>query len=214
MVADRDQLLCLFGGSFDPVHQGHLAMINHLLNLHPAVELVILPAAQSPLKHTTTSFCHRLSMLKLATEHLARTHIDDRESNRPGPSYTIDTLREYRHEHPQQRLVWVMGDDGIADLDRWKSWSLFPELVHCLVLMRTGGTIHVPGFHPTQHIDDLFQKDAGLVLTLRNALYACTSTRIRALLATQDPRASSLLPEPVYRFIQDHHLYQGAKNSL
>ncbi len=213
MVADRT-LLCLFGGSFDPVHLGHIAMMRYLLHAHEALELIVIPAAQSPLKQTSTSFQNRLSMLELALESLPHTRIDTREGTRPSPSYTIDTLQEYRQEYPQQRLAWVMGDDAIEHLPHWKSWSLFPNLVHALILKRSGINTPLPGFQQAQSISELLQKDAGLFLELSNPFFDCASSTLRAWLAARDPRARAFLSDAVYTYMLDHHLYQGVSYPL
>jgi nicotinate (nicotinamide) nucleotide adenylyltransferase len=118
----------LFGGSFDPVHEGHLKTAIALRDLLGVPTVSLLPAARSPLKPESTADSHRLAMLQLAiADCIANNHaltIDDRELRRPPPSYTVDTLLELRAEiGTDAPLVWVMGADTLAGLSQWKNWQ-------------------------------------------------------------------------------------------
>src|SRR6218665_165779 len=106
-------LIGLYGGSFDPVHRGHIATAEELAQRLPFSEIRLLPAARSPLKQEATANQHRLAMLELALEGKQGLTIDDRELCRPTPSYSVDSLREIRKElGPEQPLAFIMGADS------------------------------------------------------------------------------------------------------
>ncbi len=203
------------GGSFDPIHQGHLntaLAIKALLNT-PTVYL--MPAARSPLKQTTTSDGHRLAMLNLGISTLPGLHIDDRELKRPSPSYTIDSLRALREElGPDQSIVWVMGSDTLQQLDQWKDWQHLTDYAHLLVIQR-------PGFKPTPNqaitawldnrsapdgLDRLNLSPCGHCVNLDLPPQPFSSTAIRLALRQGAPPEG--LPESVWLYIQAHQLYR------
>lgn len=129
----------LFGGSFDPVHEGHLKTAQALgEELHvPVVSLV--PAACSPLKPASTADIHRLAMLQLAIANYPGIDIDDNELQRPPPSFTVDTLQAVRAEAGLNTpLVWVIGADILSQLSRWKNWQALTNLAHLLIVDRPG----------------------------------------------------------------------------
>ena len=122
--------LGFLGGAFDPVHIGHLrgAMaVRDTLNLE---RVDLIPAAQSPLKdQATVDAVHRLAMLERAVVGLPGIAVDARELDRPGPSYTADTLEGLRLEHGAERtLVWIIGADILATLPQWSRWRELLEL--------------------------------------------------------------------------------------
>ena len=128
------------GGSFDPVHVGHLRgamVVRETLNL-ARVDLV--PAAQSPLKpETILTGAHRLAMLELAIADVPGLGVDARELDRAGPSFTIDTLEALRAQYGGTRaLVWIIGSDSLLTLPRWARWRELLSLAHVAVLDRPG----------------------------------------------------------------------------
>ena len=128
------------GGSFDPVHIGHLRgamVVREALNL-ARVDLV--PAAQSPLKpEAMLTGAHRLAMLELAIADVPGLGVDARELDRAGPSFTIDTLEALRAQYGGTRaLVWIIGADSLVTLPRWARWRELLTLAHVAVLDRPG----------------------------------------------------------------------------
>ncbi len=209
-------LIGLYGGSFDPVHRGHIATAEELVQRLPFAEIRLLPAARSPLKHHVSANQHRLAMLKLAIEGKQRLTIDDRELRRPPPSYTVDTLRELRDElGPEQALVFIMGADSFAGLPRWKDWQSLTNYAHLLVVSRPGSAAtHSPDLanwwekHRIAPGESLESRPRGMVLMMETRPHAIASREIRA--AIHDHRDTSCWLNPAVRdYIDRHHLYAG-----
>lgn len=206
----------LYGGSFDPVHLGHVATAQALLARLPFREIRFLPAARSPLKPAGTPDHHRLAMLRLALDGKQGLTIDERELKRPPPSYTIDTLRAVRRElGPEAPLAFIMGLDSFLELPRWKDWPQLTDLAHLLVVSRPG---HVPAFsdtlrdwlekHRIMAAEPLESRPRGGVLFLETPPHAIASRDIRA--AVQQNRDTSRWLNPAVRdYIEQHHLYSG-----
>ncbi len=206
----------LYGGSFDPVHHGHVATAEELLARLPFREIRLLPAARSPLKQRSLADHHRLAMLKLALAGHAGLGVDDRELRRPPPSYTIDTLQDIRGElGPSVPLAFIMGMDSFVALPRWKDWQQLTDHAHVVVVSR-------PGQHPAlapelaewlekHRIDgpeSLESRPFGGVLLVETTPHDIASRAIRAAVHAGEPTLDWL--DPVVRdYIDTHHLYAG-----
>jgi nicotinate-nucleotide adenylyltransferase len=117
----------LFGGSFDPVHFGHLLIACDAIECLALDELWWIPSAQNPLKAHSPLATNdqRWQMLQAAVEGQPQMKVLDLEFHRPNPSYTVDTLREIRKKHSQAEIFWLMGQDQLSQLSQWKdieSW--------------------------------------------------------------------------------------------
>lgn len=136
------QLQVCYGGTFDPVHNGHLAIAGAVRD-GLAAEVRLLPAADPPHKgETHVDAFRRARMLDLAIAGERGLHVDRRELRREGPSYTVDTLRELRHElGAQAPIVWLIGSDSLAELHTWNRWRELFELAHVLVVERPGSHV-------------------------------------------------------------------------
>ncbi|MCC6510499.1 MAG: nicotinate (nicotinamide) nucleotide adenylyltransferase [Pirellulaceae bacterium] len=130
----------LMGGSFDPVHMGHLLAAEQCREQLRLDELRFIPAAVSPFKlHQLASDAkHRLEMLQLATGGNPYFRVDDRELRRGGTSFTVDTLRELKAELPGEQLVFLMGADALADFDKWREPPEICRLAQVVVVARGG----------------------------------------------------------------------------
>lgn len=211
-----NQLIGLYGGSFDPVHNGHVATAEELLARLPFREIRLLPAARSPLKERSLADRHRVAMLRLALAGHAGLAIDDRELHRPPPSFTVDTLRDVRRELDRATpLAFIMGMDSFVALPRWKDWQHLADYAHLVVVSR-------PGQHPPlapelanwlekHRIDDpesLESRPFGGVLLVETAPHDIASRAIRA--AIRAGQATSNWLDPAVRdYIDTHHLYAG-----
>ena len=205
--------LGFLGGAFDPVHIGHLrgAMAaRDTLNLE---RVDLIPAAQSPLKNqATVDADHRLAMLELAVADLHGIAADCRELDRPGPSYTVDTLEGLRHEYGAERtLVWIIGADILATLPQWSRWRQLLDFAHLAVMGRSDAEPHPPEVsawleeHQVNKAG-LLSRPGGGVFILAQPLLDISSSDIRAMLAAGlDPRF--LLPDAVMEYISDHALF-------
>lgn len=132
--------LGLFGGSFDPVHLGHLLVAQAAREELELARLFFIPAAQSPFKPATepTSPPLRLRLLRLALAGQTHCEVDEQEIARGGVSYTIDTVRDYARRFPQAKLFYLIGADHIAQLPKWREADELAKFVEFVVIPRPG----------------------------------------------------------------------------
>lgn len=131
----------LFGGSFDPVHLGHIKVAQAAMKSLVAEKTILIPASRSPLKDSAPRACaeDRLEMLRLAVKDQTDFEISDCELTRPEPSYTIDTVKHFRQRLKKQTMLyWLIGADMTALLSRWHKISELTELCR-IAIMRRGG---------------------------------------------------------------------------
>jgi nicotinate-nucleotide adenylyltransferase len=133
-------VLGVLGGSFDPVHHGHLIAADRAAEALGLDTVLFVPCARQPLKPQApyASAAHRAAMVRLAIDGHSRFVLDTCELERDGPSYTVDTLRELGARHPGQRLVLVLGADAAANLPRWRMADEVARLAEIAVLTRPG----------------------------------------------------------------------------
>jgi nicotinate-nucleotide adenylyltransferase len=132
--------LGIFGGSFDPIHIGHLRLAEEAREQARLDQVMFIPTQVSPFKvgRTQISGELRLEMLHRATEDNTAFRISDREIKRPGPSYTVDTLRELEREHPDAERFFITGTDALRDLPKWRQPDEVVRLTRFLVSVRPG----------------------------------------------------------------------------
>ena len=208
------KLIAYFGGSFDPIHQGHLAAARELVDVFALATLVFLPAALSPLKQQSLASLHRVAMLKLAIQDDSVFAIDEQELHRPQPSYTIDTLRTLRTQYGvQQPLAFIMGMDSFLSLPKWRDWQQLTDFSHLVVVSRPDFdaqfSTELQAWLNNRRCNDrllLEYQPHGLVYFVATQPYAVSSTDIRARLALGQ-NTSATLPARVAAYIQLHHLY-------
>jgi nicotinate-nucleotide adenylyltransferase len=130
----------LFGGSFDPVHLGHLLVAQAAREELELERLFFIPAAQSPFKPASqpTSANERLRMLRLALAGQAWCDVDEQETRRGGVSYTIDTVRDYARRFPGTSLFYLIGADHLPKLAQWRASEELARLVEFVVIPRPG----------------------------------------------------------------------------
>lgn len=179
--------IAIFGGTFDPIHNGHIRTAEHIAKWLNLKEIVLLPAHIPPHKNAPiTSALQRVEMVKLAIKDKSIFNIDCRELKRDKPSYTVDTLKEYREEYPNHRLFFVIGMDSLLTFDKWYHWQKILQLCHLAVISRPG--IEDKKFPPPiQHILDnhlmniseINDKDSGGIFINREINVDVSSTEIR-----------------------------------
>lgn len=207
--------LAVFGGTFNPVHYGHLRSALELVEALDLAELRLMPSAEPP--HRETPACsaeHRAAMVELAVAGEPRLSCDDRELRRPGASYTIDSLGELRAELGTARgLCMVIGGDALLGLETWHRWRELLELAHIVVVARPGFALPQAGelaewlqAHRLDGATELALRPAGGVLLQRLRPLAISSTEIRQLLAS-GRSARYLMPQNVLDYIEAHSLY-------
>jgi nicotinate-nucleotide adenylyltransferase len=206
----------IFGGTFDPIHFGHLRTAFELLQALRLAEVRFVPAGNPP--HRGVPLCdarHRLDMVRAAIADQPGFLVDDREVRREGPSYTVLTLRELRAEEPGRPFCLIMGMDAFLGLPQWHEWRSLLELAHVVVAHRPGWTAPVAGTlgelvatHAAQRVEDLHETVAGRILVRPVTQLEISSTDLRDLIvAGQDPRY--LLPDAVRAMIRDTGCYRS-----
>lgn len=129
----------IFGGTFDPIHYGHLRPGQQALRALELQELRFIPAAYPPHRQTPVAACeHRLRMAELAVAEHPGLRVDDRETRRGGPSYTVVTLESLRAENETQPICLLMGTDAFRGIESWYRWERLLQLSHIVVLQRPG----------------------------------------------------------------------------
>lgn len=204
----------IFGGTFDPVHYGHLRAAVEAREKLGLEDMRLLPAGTPP--HRTGTFAsaeNRLAMLKLALSENCGLQVDDREVRRAGSSYMVDTLAEFRREYPGSPLLLMIGQDAANALDRWHDWQALFGLAH-LVIMRRPESVSIYSSELEEQIQsrltgqvaDLKTATAGLVLPLEVTQLAISSTDIRNRI-NQHKSPQFLLPDSIISFIREQRLY-------
>lgn len=206
----------ILGGTFDPVHFGHLRAAAELYEQLQVDDFRMLPAGQPPHRgRTQASASDRLRMLQLALQEHPGIRLDDCEIRRDGPSYMVDTLTQIRAAIGAKRsLLLALGQDAANKLDQWHRWQQLPQLAHLVIMTRPDNT---PGYagdlaallqpRIIEHCDELWQAAAGYVLHLPITELAISSTDIRQQIAAgRDP--AFLLPASVLGYIREHDLYR------
>tara|TARA_X000000368_G_scaffold287098_1_gene228089 strand:+ start:203 stop:835 length:633 start_codon:yes stop_codon:yes gene_type:complete len=190
--------LAILGGSFDPVHYGHLKIAEAALGFEKVDHLVFIPSSKSPLKSRNPKIesSDRVNMLKLASNQIFNCSIDLNEINRGGISYTADTIKFYR-EYCRGDLFWILGSDQFLQLHKWYKVSyLIKELIF-LVYPRSGFPIEASPIlkEPSLRYHSFNVPEINI-----------SSTIIRELSIANDS-ISQLVPESVAEYINKHQLY-------
>ena len=209
----------LFGGTFDPIHFGHLRLATELAEAFRLEKVIFLPAGlpyhRGRSAHASNE--QRLTMVKLATARDARFDVDDRELRRGGNTYTYDTLTEIRKERgPEVPLVFLTGSDAFSKIETWSRWTELFDLAHFAIAIRANDENWFskgPGAFPTAawpritlNIRELLGSPAGKIMTYSMTPIAISSTAIRTL-AGEGASIRYLTPDPVVEYVRSHNLY-------
>ncbi|MHB8255100.1 MAG: nicotinate-nucleotide adenylyltransferase, partial [Acidiferrobacter sp.] len=184
--ARRTNLLGVFGGTFDPVHCGHLAVAHALMQALPFSRIVFVPAARPP--HRTPPHAdarHRLAMLRLALGTDPRFVVDETEYEREGPSYMVDTLAVLRSRY-QGPLALILGMDAFLGLPTWHRWRRILGLAHIIIVQRPGWDVPLPAWilpHLQERGDQLLGADHGLAFLFTASARPESATALRQALA-------------------------------
>lgn len=210
----------LLGGSFDPVHLGHVGLARYFCTLLRPDVLRLIPAGQPWQKPgLTTPAQHRLAMLQRAFAQCAvPVMIDAQEIQRKGPSYTVDTLRALRDElGVSASLVLVLGADQLQNLHTWHEWQRLFEYANLCVAARPGfaleretdvAAVRSEFTRRAATADQIRATPHGLTYLANNLALDVSATAIRQALQ-QDQPVRALLPASVLDYIQQHHLYKA-----
>ena len=198
----------VFGGTFDPVHFGHVGLADHLLRSGIVRRVVFLPAKQPPHKYAfrAAPFEDRAEMLRLAVAGHDAMSVSTLESERPGPSYTVDTLDILKARHPGERFVWIIGTDSLNQLHLWYDAERLVRENRFLSYPRPGAEADEALLRSVWP-DDLRRKLTDSVLT-GVPEFDLSSTTLRERLAAGGPEACrGMAPDAVLEYIKRHQLY-------
>nr|WP_024593882.1 nicotinate-nucleotide adenylyltransferase [Pseudoalteromonas sp. TB13] len=208
-------MIAIFGGTFDPVHLGHLNMAQQCVNAFSLNTLYFMPCALPAHKAAPgISTQHRINMLNAAIAPYPHFELDLRELNRTGPSYSLLSLQELRKEHPTTPILFLIGMDSFNNLDKWFEWKAITQLCHMVVYQRPAQHCTVTG-----ELKSYMQRaNAGEVAALKHSLAGklyflpgemldAASSTIREQLKKSNKK-NELLPDAVSHYIEVHQLYQ------
>lgn len=212
--------LGIFGGTFDPIHFGHLRSAWELLEVLALDQVCFIPAGEPPHRQAPrTPAALRLDMVRAALAGESRFTVDDCELRREGPSYTVDTLSALREREGDRSVCLLLGMDAFLGLPDWHRWQALPTLAHIVVVHRPGWDAALEGELATlmrergqTDVAALRAAPAGLVLLQPVTQLSISSSGIRELVAAgRDPRY--LVPESVREMILESECYTTQETS-
>ena len=200
-------MIGIYGGSFDPIHLGHLKTATTLKTELQLDHLFLLPCCEpvhkDGLKYPSND---RLKMLNLALEKFSTLEIDSREILRGGGSYMIDTLHELKQIYRDEPICLIIGMDSFLKIKTWKDWQEFSKLVHLVILQRQGFNIidnSLDSFHSTKEVNELRLESNGLLYFSNCSKINISSSDIRGRIAANQ-NLDDLLPKSVINYLRLH----------
>lgn len=211
------QPLAIMGGTFDPVHYGHLRCAEEARRKLGLDSVSLLPAARPPHRQApVASIGQRLAMLRHALGEFQHLVIDDRETRRGGPSYMVDTLLDLRAESPARPVLLLLGQDAANGLHAWHRWRQLFSLAHVVILGRPGANRR---YDPrvareierrvSSDAGELQDSEAGRVLYLEVGHWEISATVIKKMIRRGET-PDGMMPAAVLRYIREQGLYAGA----
>lgn len=205
----------IFGGTFDPVHIGHLRLALELKQQLGLDEMRLVPCHKPPHRNAPqVSSAQRAEMLRIALQDCPELLLDERELQRDKPSYTYDTLTELRAELGSDvSLVLCMGEDAFAGLASWYCWQELIHLAHIVVIARAGwhvadsGDVHDLLLKHRRDVKSIDYEPAGAIVLQSPRLLPVSATEIREQIHA-GTSAQFLVPESVWKYITANNLYR------
>jgi nicotinate-nucleotide adenylyltransferase len=198
----------IFGGTFDPIHTGHLVIAQDAAEKLDLSEIIFVPAAIPPHKQhfQQSSAEHRLNMLSAAVEADVRFSVSEMELQRGGISYTFDTVRNFKAANPEVNPVLIVGSDTLVDLHNWYNVDELLELCEVASFMRPGEST-ISAIREKVQLPET-QKNQLLGNAFESHMIGISSTEIRARVR-EGLGIKYLVPPEVETYILDHGLYRG-----
>ena len=210
------RIIGVFGGTFDPVHNGHVLTISELLEKLPFEKILVIPNFQPPHKESSqVSYKHRYEMARIAFKDIPKTMVDSREYRREGPSYAIQTVQEVLSEEEKARVVMIVGSDSFVDIHSWYKWKELINLVDFVIMKRPDmplsknkkakDLVSVRRFKK-----DLFENSKLNIFEIEVTPFKISSSSIREKI-TEGKKIDHLVNTLVEEYIKEHGLY-GAES--
>lgn len=196
MTQTRGPRIGVMGGTFDPIHHGHLVAASEVAQSFGLDEVIFVPTGRPWQKHQVTSSEHRYLMTVIATASNPQFTVSRVDIDRDGPTYTIDTLRDLKVARPDAELYFITGADAVAQILSWRDHDELWDLAHFVAVSRPGHELSIEGL-PS---DDVSQ--------LEIPALAISSTDCRARVRRGHP-VWYLVPDGVVQYIEKHHLYRS-----
>lgn len=209
-------MIGIMGGTFDPIHNGHLRIAEEAADLFALSEVRFIPAKQPALKVSPqVSAEQRLKWVRQAIAGNERFCVDDRELQRSGSSYTIDTLRSLAEERPTESLLFIMGVDTFNQFEAWKDWQEILEQANLLVCDRPNSEIKQPRWSESRWCrspDELLLKKSGGLYFLEVTPMPVSSSMIRHKVSKKQS-VRYLLPDVICQEITQQQIYLPPRRS-
>ncbi len=210
-------MIGIYGGSFDPVHRGHIGVCRHILDMNVLDEMILVPAYQHPLNKSLTDFDHRYQMLCLAIEREPLISVSDMEREKGGVSYTIDLLAELSDRYGTEGFCFITGMDNLNSFFEWKDWEAILKNYNILFTTREG---EVPDAHAVkrmesticghiERVERLEREPEGVVL-LPVPDWPVSSSQVRKIVLNKGNPSDMMNPK-VLAYIYDHQLYTNGE---
>ncbi len=193
----------LFGGTFDPVHSGHIALAKRVTEDFSLDRLIFIPAGNPPhkQKNEITSAAHRIKMVQLATEDEPKFAVSDYEEKSETPNYSYLTISHFKKVFPDDEIFFLIGGDSFRNLPEWKNYRTLLALCTFIVVPRPG--VEKCDYLEKFHGDEVPPR----VLFLKNFSYDLSSTEVRNALS-RGRNAEGFVPDAVLTYIRQNQLYQ------
>ena len=206
------RIIGVFGGTFDPVHNGHVVTISELLEKLPFEKILVIPNFQPPHRESSqASYKYRYEMASLAFKDIPKTMVDSREYLRGGPSYAIKTVKEVMSEEEGVKLVMIVGSDSFGDIHSWYKWEELIDLVDFVIMKRPGmplsknkkakDLVSAEWFRK-----DLFEDSQSNIFEIEVTPFKISSSSIREKIA-KGKKIDHLVNTLVEEYIKEHGLY-------
>ncbi len=192
----RRERIGIMGGTFDPIHHGHLVAASEVAQHFGLDQVIFVPTGQPYQKPDVTPSEHRYLMTVIATAANPRFNVSRVDIDRHGPTYTIDTLRDIRQQNPDAELFFITGADAVAQILEWKNVDELWSLAHFVAVSRPGHSLSASGLSE-QHVS-----------LLEVPALAISSTDCRSRVGRGFP-VWYLVPDGVVQYISKHHLYRS-----
>lgn len=204
----------ILGGTFDPIHYGHTKIAEDLIRVLELQEMLFIPNREPHYREKPIANAkHRLAMVRIATAKNPKFIVNDIEIQRPGPTYSIDTITTLRERIPNQPLCLILGADVFSRMNQWYNWESIPSDVHLVIINRSNTVLPSQPWIQTllkeREINDskkLQTKPGGYILRYEIDPLPISATDIRKKLSAGEDVSQQIDPD-VLRYIQQHHLY-------
>ena len=194
----RQKKVCLFGGTFDPPHIGHLLVAQTIIEAENFDKIVFIPTFKTPQKNNITDIKDRLAMLRMGVTSNPKFEISDLEIQRGGTSYTIDTVRDYKsdQDYDSRELYYLIGSDSLQTFHTWKEPREVLDECQVIVALR-------PGFRPSDISNWILRK----VRFASIPRFEISSSTIRSRWQ-ENKTIRYMVTQPVWEYINDHGIYK------